>query len=94
MSNIENAEYILLLYDYFGDAPFEYYLISKDKHPDIFNIAIDADGNYINLMGNKNDEACEIITEWLEKEGENCVFNYTEDVIPPNTRLIKTGFAC
>jgi hypothetical protein len=92
MSKIENAEYILLFYDSFGDAPFGYYLISKDKHPDIFNIAIDAYGSYINL--NKKDEACEIVNEWLEKEGENWVFDFNKDIIPNNTILIKTSFAC
>jgi len=85
---------VLVVYDSFGDAPMQYYLISKEKHGEIFQSAIEADGIYINLNSEDGD-ACERLNDWLwlSENSEKCIFDKNE-VIPNATKLVHTGFAC
>ena len=93
MSSIENAENVLVVYDCFGDSPLSFYLINKKTNPEIFDIAIESDGIYIN-SNNKDGDASEKLNYWIEERGNECIFDYATDLIPANTRIIKTGFMC
>ena len=92
MSSIETAENALVVYDFFGDMPTLFYLIQKDKFPEIWDFVIQSEGIYIN--SNNQTDACDKFNEWLNKHGEICIFDYSKAVIPANTRIINTGFIC
>ena len=92
MNELEKAENLLVVYDFFGDIPTVFYLINKKKFPDIWDFVIQSEGIYINST-NQTD-ACDKFNEWLNENDESCIFDYSKDLIPNNTMIIKTGFIC
>ncbi len=83
---------VLVIYDMFGDVPMQFYLISKEKHSEIFNDALSADGIIINV-NNQDGDAGEKLQDWLNSNEESCLFD-KDGIIPPNTKLVHFGFAC
>ena len=90
MNEFEKAGNILVIYDFFGDIPTVFYLIQKDKFPEIWDSVIQSEGIYINST--IQSEACDKFNQWLNENGESCIFDYSKDLIPDNTRIVKTGF--
>jgi hypothetical protein len=83
---------VLVIYDMFGDVEMEFYLISKEKHPEIFNDALNSDGIIINV-NNQDGDAGEKLQDFLNSNGESCLFD-KNILIPANTKLVHFGFAC